>query len=234
MTLLYIVEDNPELLSDALIWLNDEHFECRGAVDAEELDSLLQAQLPDMVLLDWMLPGEDGLAIAHRLRESEANEQIGLVFMTARRNIDDRLAGLDVADAYMTKPINYLELKAVISSVIRRIKLPTEIGNSFWQLNSNNLAVQSPSNQWLNLTERELIIMKCLLEKQGKIVTLEEINCALSSHYPHLEKSSLERLISRLRSKLKSISSDSENPIRSYRHKGYRLTLPFDRRLTDK
>lgn len=236
MPLIYVVEDNPELLSDALIWLNDDNFECRGAADATALDSLLQSQLPDAIVLDWMLPGEDGLAIAHRLRESGTNEQIGLVFMTARRNIDDRLAGLDVADAYMTKPVNYQELKAVLSSVIRRIKPPPETNISFWQLNSNELTVQSPSNQWLNLTERELIIMKRLLEQQSDIVTIEEINSALSSLYPHLEKSSLERLISRLRSKLKSISSDSDsdNPIRSYRHKGYRLTLPFNRRLTNK
>jgi DNA-binding response OmpR family regulator len=227
MTLVYVVEDNPELLSDTLIWLNDDTFECYGAADANALDTLLQTQLPDVIVLDWMLPGEDGLAIAYRLRESSNNDNIGLVFMTARRNIDDRLAGLDVADAYMTKPIDYRELKAIISSVVRRLTLSPEKNTMFWQLHINKLSVQSPSQQWANLTERELIILMFLLKNPDKIIAIENIKSVIEEHYPPLEKNSLERLISRLRFKLKNINPSDDNPIRSYRHKGYRLTLPL-------
>tara|TARA_R110001583_G_scaffold9267_1_gene44054 strand:- start:336 stop:1034 length:699 start_codon:yes stop_codon:yes gene_type:complete len=227
MTLIYVVEDNPDLLSDALIWLNTDDLECRGAADSKALDALLLMQLPDLIVLDWMLPGEDGLTIAHKLRASAKHDNIGIVFMTARRDIDDRLAGLDVADAYMAKPVDYRELKAVINSVVRRLSPHSTADSVFWLLNINKLTIKSPINQVADLTERELIILMLLLQQPDKIVTIEEINRVLGLHYPNLDKSSLERLISRLRAKLKSINVDNSNPIRSYRHKGYRLTLPI-------
>lgn len=227
MTLIYIVEDSPELLSDALVWLNDDEFECHGATNAKELDDLFASQSPALVIIDWMLPGEDGLSIANRLRSSEKNEQIGLVFMTARRDIDDRLAGLEAADAYMTKPVDYRELKAVIRSVIRRLSPPSERNEPSWLLNDTELTIQSPSQKTTHLTDRELIILNVLLKNKERIVSLNQINNVLEQSHPALEKSTLERLISRLRSKLKNISSDEENPIRSYRFTGYRLTLPI-------
>lgn len=227
MTLVYIVEDSPELLSDALIWLNDDEFKCHGATNAKELDELMASQSPDLVIIDWMLPGEDGLSIANRLRLSEENEQIGVVFMTARRDIDDRLTGLEVADAYMTKPVDYRELKAVVRSVIRRLNPSSERNEPSWLLSETGLTIQSPSKNTTHLTDRELIVLKVLLKNNEKIVSLKQINNVLEQSHPALEKSTLERLISRLRTKLKSISSDDENPIRSYRFTGYRLTLPI-------
>tara|TARA_R110001606_G_scaffold374137_1_gene531828 strand:+ start:5267 stop:5962 length:696 start_codon:yes stop_codon:yes gene_type:complete len=227
MTLIYIVEDSPELLSDALIWLNDDEFKCHGVTNAKELDELIASQSPDLVIIDWMLPGEDGLSIANRLRSSEENERMGLVFMTARRDIDDRLAGLEAADAYMTKPVDYRELKAVIRSVIRRLNPSSERNEPSWLLSDTGLTIQSPSQNTTHLTDRELIVLQVLLKNKEKIVSLKQINNVLEQSHPALEKSTLERLISRLRTKLKSISSDDENPIRSYRFTGYRLTLPI-------
>ena len=118
-----IVEDEPAILE--LIGVNLEHcgFDTLRANSAEEAGRLLGDTLPDLVLLDWMLPGQSGLALARRLRGDARTKEMPLIFLTARADEPDKIAGLEAgADDYITKPFSTKELVARIRSVLRRRK----------------------------------------------------------------------------------------------------------------
>jgi two-component system phosphate regulon response regulator PhoB len=118
-----IVEDEPAILE--LIAVNLEHagYETLRAPSAEEAGRLLADVLPDVVLLDWMLPGQSGVALARKLRGEARTRELPLIFLTARAEEPDKIAGLEAgADDYITKPFSTKELVARIRAVLRRRK----------------------------------------------------------------------------------------------------------------
>jgi two-component system phosphate regulon response regulator PhoB len=116
-----VVEDEPAILELLKINLVDAGYEVREAADAETANALLKEQLPDLVLLDWMLPGQSGLAFAKQLRADPRTKELPVIMVTARADEGDRVAGLEAwVDDYVTKPFSPRELKARIKSVLRR------------------------------------------------------------------------------------------------------------------
>src|SRR5688500_11552624 len=118
-----IVEDEPAILE--LVAVNLEHagYETLRAKSAEDAGRLLSDILPDVVLLDWMLPGQSGLALARRLRADARTRELPIIFLTARAEELDKVAGLEVgADDYITKPFSTKELVARIRALLRRRK----------------------------------------------------------------------------------------------------------------
>jgi len=116
-----IVEDEPAILE--LIAVNLEHagYATLRALTADEATRALADVLPDVVLLDWMLPGQSGLAVAKRLRGDPRTRDLPIIFITARAEEADKIAGLDAgADDYITKPFSPRELVARIRAVLRR------------------------------------------------------------------------------------------------------------------
>jgi two-component system phosphate regulon response regulator PhoB len=101
--------------------LADEDYEILEAADASEGFSILRDQRPDLILLDWMLPGMNGIDFARRLRRDAANRGIPIILLTARAEEDDKVQGLESADDYVTKPFSTRELKARIEAVRRRV-----------------------------------------------------------------------------------------------------------------
>lgn len=228
MSLIYVVEDNEHLLSDSVQWINNQAHRCHGAMDGPEFDALMATQKSDLVVLDWMLPGEDGLAIAHRLRGNDLTKNIGIIFLTARSDIDDRITGLDIADAYLTKPVDYKELTAVINAVLRRINPdPTEEAVQSWRLSTKRQLIYTPSGNAISLTWREGAILSLLAQNPAAHVSSKAMVSAIQEEWLSFEKNRMEMLLSRLRAKLKDEGSVSVNPIRAIRNKGYQLTLPL-------
>jgi two-component system phosphate regulon response regulator PhoB len=118
-----VVEDEPAILELLTVNLVDAGYEVRAAPDAEAAHASLRESLPDLVLLDWMLPGQSGLALARRLRGDARTRDMPLIFLTARADEPDKIAGLEAgADDYITKPFSTKELVARIRSVLRRRK----------------------------------------------------------------------------------------------------------------
>jgi two-component system phosphate regulon response regulator PhoB len=118
-----IVEDEPAILE--LVAVNIEHagFKTLRAASAEEASLLLAEILPDLVLIDWMLPGQSGVALARRLRGDARTRELPIILLTARAEEPDKIAGLEAgADDYITKPFSTKELVARIRAVLRRRK----------------------------------------------------------------------------------------------------------------
>ena len=116
-----VVEDEPAI--QELIALNLEHAGHRvlRAKDAEHAQNLVRHALPDLVLLDWMLPGQSGVMFARALREDERTKSIPIIMLTARGTEQDKVAGLECgADDFVTKPFSPRELLARIKAVLRR------------------------------------------------------------------------------------------------------------------
>ena len=118
-TRILVVDDDARLRDLLVRYLGDNGFRVRSAVDAPAMDRELQREPPDLIVLDLMLPGEDGLSICRRLRASDTN--LPIVMLTARGDEVDRIIGLEMgADDYLPKPFNPRELLSRIRAVLRR------------------------------------------------------------------------------------------------------------------
>jgi two-component system phosphate regulon response regulator PhoB len=116
-----VVEDEPAIQELLRVNLEDAGFSVRAAEDAESAQEQIRHSLPDLVLLDWMLPGQSGLAFARSLRGDARTRELPIIMVTARGDESDRVAGLEAwVDDYVTKPFSPRELKARIKSVLRR------------------------------------------------------------------------------------------------------------------
>jgi two-component system phosphate regulon response regulator PhoB len=116
-----IVEDEPHV--QELLAVNLEHagHRVRRAGSAEEAEAAIRDELPDVLILDWMLPGESGVSLARRLRAQERTQALPILMLTARAMEADKVSGLEAgADDYLTKPFSPKELTARIKAVLRR------------------------------------------------------------------------------------------------------------------
>lgn len=120
VTKLLLVEDESPVREMLKFAFGDDEYEVLEAADASEGLAILKSQRPDLILLDWMLPGMSGIDMARRLKRDAANRDIPVILLTARSTEDDKVRGLQDADDYITKPFSTGELKARIQAVLRR------------------------------------------------------------------------------------------------------------------
>jgi two-component system phosphate regulon response regulator PhoB len=116
-----IVEDEAAIRQMVCLALSQAGYECLEAVDAKEAQDRIVTQIPDLILLDWMLPQESGVDYARRLRREKLTQNIPIIMLTARTEEEDKVKGLDSgADDYITKPFSTRELQARIKALLRR------------------------------------------------------------------------------------------------------------------
>ncbi|HKJ76916.1 MAG TPA: phosphate regulon transcriptional regulator PhoB [Gammaproteobacteria bacterium] len=124
-----LVEDEPAIREMVVMALTRNGYEVEEAGDARAAEVRLADRLPDLILLDWMLPGTSGMELARRLRRDAYTEDVPIIMLTARTEEDDRVRGLEVgADDYITKPFSNRELAARIKAVLRRYRAEDEEG----------------------------------------------------------------------------------------------------------
>lgn len=215
-----VVEDNETLCDELVLYLSEEGFLVRGVGSGEELNQAIEAQLPDILILDLNLPEEDGIRITQRIRRTLPG--IGIVLLTARMRSTDRLEGYaSGADVYLTKPARPEELVAVVKNLFAR--LGTRVSPPPWQLDMAGFVLHSPHGVSIGLTDSEARLLKdlamngqfldhgALLSRFGEEALAEKVN-----------RARMEVLISRLRTKLAPhISSGFD--IRVVRGRGYQL-----------
>ncbi len=120
-TTILVIEDEPAIQELISVNLSFAGHKVLRAFDAEQAQTLIRAELPDLILLDWMLPGASGITLARTLRSDERTRQVPIIMITAKGSEQDKVEGLEAgADDYLTKPFSPRELVARIKAVLRR------------------------------------------------------------------------------------------------------------------
>lgn len=216
-----LVEDNEDFRAEVAFHLERAGFSIALTSDGRDIDAHLQQTPCDLLVLDLRLPGEDGLAIARRLRKS--HPWLGIVMLTARGTLDDRLVGLgEGADAYLAKPVDMRELVVVLHNTGRRLsaKPHDEQPSRPWVLFPSMLRLLSPSGRSVSLTVKELELLKLLGAARGAPVSRQALAKALGYLNPDFDNRRLEVAFSRLRQKIEEVEPGSQ-VIRAARGQGY-------------
>ena len=220
-----VVEDEPAILELLKVNLVDAGYEVRAAGDAETAHALLKEALPDLVLLDWMLPGQSGLAFAKQLRADPRTKELPVIMVTARTDEADRVAGLEAwVDDYVTKPFSPRELKARIKSVLRR-RAPEAAQEP---LSAGALAarsarrIASPSNgAGRRIGPTEFRLLRFLLARPERVHSRAQLLDQVWGDHVYIEERTVDVHIRRLRLALEPFGLD--NLIETVRGSGYRL-----------
>ena len=162
---LLLVEDDAAL-ADLLQWhFNREDFEVEQTPDGEEALMMAQEQVPDIVLLDWMIEGVSGIEVCRRLRKSTATANVPIIMLTGRAEEADRVRGLETgADDYVTKPFSPRELIARVRAVLRRVR-PALAGEQ------------------LRLADLEMDIVRHKVRRAGRTIALGPTEFRLLKHF---------------------------------------------------
>src|SRR5512132_4036499 len=218
-----IVEDEPAILE--LIAVNLEHagFETLRATSAEEAGRLLGDILPDLVLLGWMLPGQSGLALARRLRGDARTREMPLIFLTARGDEPDKVAGLDAgADDYITKPFSTQELLARVRAALRR-RAPEQAADTV-SINGLVLDVATRRVTWqdraLKIGPTEFKLLHYLMTHPERVHSRSQLLDKVWGDHVFIEERTVDVHVKRLRESLGAAGAMVE----TVRGAGYRLT----------
>jgi two-component system phosphate regulon response regulator OmpR len=230
-----IVDDDIRIQSLLKRYLCDQGFVVETAGDGEQMTKKLAMSHFDLIVLDWMLPGEDGLSICMRLSNDDNSPPI--IMLTANGTEDSRISGLEVgADDYMAKPFNPRELVARIHAVLRRRpqllpaaipvnnKPPIKFGP--YQINFSERCLYK-DNHKINLTDSEYALLKVLADYAGTPLSRERLAYLIDGRVLDPFNRSIDIQISRLR---RLLESDSAKPsyLQTVRGLGYMLVFNAD------
>jgi two-component system OmpR family response regulator len=222
-----VVDDDTELRVHISDYLSGHGFSVEQAADGAEMDAILERGPVDLIVLDVMLPEEDGLAICRRLSRNDAPP---ILMLSAMGEEIDRVLGLELgADSYLAKPCSPRELLAHIRVLLRRrdgaasTPAPESTVRKFcgFAVDLARRQVTAANGSAVLLTSAEFSLLRVFLEHPNEIVSREELAQAASGGNTAFIDRSVEVLVGRLRRKLQS--NDGEYLIRTYRGAGYRL-----------
>ena len=219
-----IVEDEPAILE--LIAVNLEHsgYAALRAVSAEQAAQLLRETRPDVALLDWMLPGQSGLALARRLRADARTRDLPIIFLTARADEHDKVAALEAgADDYLTKPFSPRELVARIRAVLRRRApqlgdAPVEVGGLSLDPASHRVAANERA---IDLSPTEFRLLRFLMTHPNRVHARAKLLDRVWGHDAIIDERTVDVHVRRLRQAL--AASGHNALIETVRGSGYVL-----------
>ena len=171
--MIYIVEDDNSIRKLILYSLNGANIDAEGFARPSEFWEAMKKEVPQLVLLDIMLPEEDGLEILKKLRASSVTKDIQIIMLTAKSSEYDRVIGLDEgADDYITKPFSMVELMARIRAALRRVHTDNEKEYRMGGLCVNPAKHTVKANgENINLTLKEYELLCTLIQNPGKVFT---------------------------------------------------------------
>lgn len=221
-----VVEDDPEIRELVSALLGREGFRTEVAEDAVSMDAVLGRVRPDLIILDLMLPGEDGLSICRRVR---ARHDIPILMLTAKSEEIDRVIGLEMgADDYLVKPFGPRELVARVRAVLRRGSRPQmppdrrfAFGDFVIDLDARQLVTADGVS--VRLTSAEFDLLACLVQRPRRVLSRDQILDWTRGRSADPFDRTVDMLISRLRRKLEAASPGS-NLVATVRNGGYLLT----------
>ncbi len=218
-----VVEDHDvlrEMLLDALL---EKGYLAQGFRDAYELDAASSKTIFELLILDLNLPGEDGLSIAKRIKESYPDTFI--IMITARSSEMDKIQGYEAgADIYLPKPIAITELQAAVSSLSKRILIYKDLGGN---LILNEKSASLKGAQTVSLSKIDLDILLALLQADQQRLDFESLLNQVSSNTSSTPKATLEVQIVRLRKKMAEAGAEGVTIKALYKY-GYQLVQGID------
>lgn len=219
-----VVEDEEALAALLEYNLSREGYEVRVCADGDEAMLAVEEDTPDLMLLDWMLPGVSGVEICRRIRSRPEFRDMPIIMVTARGEEDDRIRGLDTgADDYLTKPFSMSELLARVRAVLRRAR-PGVAGDAatFGDiiLDRETRRVRRGARE-VRLGPKEFALLDCLLRRPGRVFSREQLLDMVWGRDVYVEARTVDVHVGRLR---KALNRRGENdPIRTVRAAGYSL-----------
>lgn len=223
--MIYCVDDEKEMRELMVYTLEKSGIEAIGLSDAKELYAALEERLPDLIILDIMLPGEDGLSILKRLRLTEKTAEIPVILATAKVTEMDKVNGLDMgADGYLTKPFGMMEMTALAKAVMRRnthsepdVK---HVGNLEICPGERRISCNGTP---ICLTFKEYELLNMLLNRPKQVFSREQIISNIWGIEYYGETRTVDVHIGSVRAKLSQV--DSGVKIVTVREIGYKLEV---------
>ncbi len=221
-----VVEDEDALATLLHYNLEKEGYRVSLAADGEEALTQIDEQLPDLIVLDWMLPKVSGIEVCRRLRGRAETRNVPIIMLTARGEETDRIRGLDTgADDYIVKPFSMIELTARIRAVLRRIRP----GLAEDRTRQGDLTIDRVSHRVkregreIHLGPTEFRLLDYFMQHPGRVFSREQLLDAVWGSDVYVEARTVDVHVGRLR---KALNLDTEiDPIRTVRSAGYALDV---------
>jgi two-component system, OmpR family, catabolic regulation response regulator CreB len=217
-----IVEDDPDIREMVAEYLGGQGYEVDQAESGSDMRETIERHLPDVVLLDVRLPGEDGLTLARYLRE---RYDVGIIMVTAANGVVDRVVGLEIgADDYVTKPFSPRELVARVRVVLRRGQgggIPASTKAFEHDAEGHRIRYRG---HLLDLTRYEYGLLAALLQRPGAVLSRSQLMDRVWGDALESGDRTIDTHIKTLRAKLRVVAPD-EDPIRTHRGLGYSLEI---------
>jgi two-component system response regulator MtrA len=221
-----VIEDDPDTQQMLTMILRSEGYDVLTAGNGPLGLELLRKMGPDLVVLDWMLPGMDGLEVCRRAREISG---VPIIMLTAKSATEDRIAGLDVgADDYLAKPFEPEELLARIRAQLRRATMagdglqrdkPIQVGDLRLEPASHEVWLRG---QQVGLTRLEFNLLYCMAQRAGKVLTREDILRLVWGENEAIDLRGIDAHIRRLRAKVED-DPDQPRRIQTVQGVGYKM-----------
>ena len=223
MPAVLVVEDESAIAELIAVNLRHNGFRPRWAMDSESAQREIDAAVPDLILLDWMLPGESGLTLAKRWRNDARTKETPIIMLTARGDEADRVAGLDAgADDYIAKPFSTKELLARVRAVLRR-RTPEEVGEV---ITVAGLSLDPSTHrvtfegQALKLGPTEFKLLHYLMGHAERVHSRAQLLDKVWGDHVYIEERTVDVHVKRLREAL----TQAGPMVETVRGAGYRLT----------
>lgn len=231
MSTLLIVDDDAEIRSLLKRFFVQHGYRVAVAGDGEAMWAALRRHKPDLVILDLMLPGEGGLDLCRRMRNSCPTPTI---MLTAMDQLSDRIVGLELgADDYVAKPFDARELLARVRAVLRRSAAAARdhgprVTFCGWRVDQTRRELRSPDGVMVPLSNGEFDLLTVFIDNPQRVLTREQLLTLARGQGHEAFDRSIDVQVSRLRRK---VERDSRNPtiIRTVRNGGYMLACPVER-----
>jgi two-component system phosphate regulon response regulator PhoB len=224
-----IVEDEAAIAELVSINLRHSGFECEVAIDSAEAQSMVFERMPDLVLLDWMLPTMSGFSLAKQWRSQIETKLLPIIMLTARAEEVDKVASLDGGvDDYITKPFSTKELLARVRAVLRRrapdvIVSGSTITVGVISLDSSAHRITAEGKD-VKLAPTEFKLLTALLQQADKVLKRETLQNMVWGHYNDIDERTVDVHIKRLREALTVVSIPAATQVETIRGMGYRLS----------
>lgn len=231
MSRILVVEDEASIAELISINLRHAGFEVTLAADAEQAQAAVNGELPDLIILDWMLPGQSGLALAKRWRSELRTRAVPVIMLTARAGEADKITGLDAgADDYLTKPFSTQELMARIRAVLRRMApdaLDAAVEVGALRLDPATRRVTHRANgetHEVKMGAAEFRLLHFFMTHPERVHSRAQVLDRVWGDHVFIEERTVDVHVKRLREALSPVQC--AQMIETVRGAGYRLTQP--------